>query len=339
LEIARKRLHTVPALFRYFCLACALLLVPPRALAAEAVTVVLNWVPSAEHAPFFYAAEQGWYRDAGIELIIDAVAGSPQALKRAAGETNTLAVSDFVTYLRTHREHPNTVAVMALQPRSPYALYYSTRFGIREAPDLDGRRIAAQPDDPMRGLWNALARRNGGDAASVRWVALSNPAKPDALAAGEIDAALNPFLHNHLNYEAALGEQMRVMWWHELGFAAYGHVLVAGTGLTQRMPDLVGKLVAVTQRAWARCLAAPQPCLDALLARHPQLDRAHEAALWQLVDHLYTNPDASERTLGAFDESRIRSTAQDADVPVQGVVGLTTNRFLDETIRIPARDR
>jgi len=316
-----------------------MLLAPARALAAEPVTLVLNWVPSAEHAPFFYAAEQDWYRDAGIELTIDAVAGSPQAIKRAARDTNTLAVADFVTYLRIHREHPSTVAVMALQPRSPYALYYSARSGVRGVPDLTAKRIAAQPDDPMRGLWNALARRNGGDPASVQWIALSNPAKPDALAAGEIDAALNPFLHNHLNYEAALGEQMRVMWWHELGFAAYGHVLVAGTDLTQRAPDLVGKLIAITQRAWAHCLTAPQPCLNALLTEHPQLDRVHEAALWQLVAWLYASPVASERTLGAFDESRVRSTAEDAEVPAQGVAALTTNRFVDETIHIPAGDR
>ncbi len=332
-----SRLH--PSLPRCLWLACALIVAPATGWAAETVTLVLNWVPSAEHAPFFYAAEQGWYRDAGIELTIDAVAGSPHAIKRAAEQANTLAVSDFIAYLRTRGEHPTTVAIMALQPRSPYAIYYSARSGIGGVQDLAGKRIAAQPQDPMRGLWRVLARRNGSDASSVNWIALSNAAKPDALAAGEVDAALNPFLHNHLNYEAALGEEMSVMWWHELGFAGYGHVLVAGDKLAGEGAALVGRFVAATQRAWAQCLSEAQPCLNALLAQHPHLDQAHEVALWRLVERLYSDPATRDTVLGAFDSTRVDVALRDVEsalVVAEAVSAPTTNRFLSQQVRVPA---
>ena len=328
-----------PSLLRCLWLACALVFAPAPGRAAEAVTLVLNWIPSAEHAPFFYAAEQGWYREAGIELNIESVAGSPHAIKRAAQQANTLAVSDFIAYLRARGEHPTTVAIMALQPRSPCAIYYSARSGIGGVQDLAGKRIAAQPEDPMRGLWRVLAGRNGSDASSVNWIALSNPAKPDALAAGEVDAALNPFLHNHLSYEAALKEQMSVMWWYELGFAGYGHVLVAGDHLARERAALVGKFVAATQRAWAQCLAEPQPCLDALLAQHPHLDRAHEVALWQLVERLYSDPAARDTVLGAFDSTRVDVAVRDVEsalVTANAVSAPTTNQFLSQQIRVPA---
>jgi NitT/TauT family transport system substrate-binding protein len=275
------------------------------------LTLVLNWVPSADHAPFFYAERRGWFRDAGIALAIDSVAGSPEAIKRAVNEPHTLAVADFVAFLRTRDAITPAYAVMALQPRSPYAVYYADTAGIRGPQDLGGKRIAAMEQDPMRGLWTVLAARNGIDASQTRWGALSNPQKADALAAGEVDAALNPFLHNHLNYQAALGEHLRVTWWHELGFAAYGHVLVTGKDMLLRDPELVRRFVEVTQSAWVQCLAEPAPCLDALVAEHPQLDREREAALWALNAALRDADQQGESMPGSFDPERVRRTFQD----------------------------
>jgi NitT/TauT family transport system substrate-binding protein len=307
------------------------------ALASEPLTLVLNWVPGADHAPFFFALRQGWYAQAGIALTVDSVAGSPEAMKRAAHEPSTLAVADFVAYLRARSSFPDAAAVMALQPRSPYAVYFSAASGIERVQDLAGKRIAAQAQDPMRRLWRPLAQRNAAAAESITWVDRSNAAKPDALLAGEADAAFNPFLHNHLNYLAVLGTSMRVLWWHELGFAAYGQVLVATGELTHRSPELVRKFVAVTQRAWAQCLAQPAPCVAALLAEHPQLDRAREQAVWELVAQLYRIAPDPLQPLGAFDPARVPRTLRDVDVAFDTQIGTggTTNAFLDPQIRAP----
>jgi NitT/TauT family transport system substrate-binding protein len=307
------------------------------AYAGTPLTLVLNWVPGADHAPFFFALRQGWYEEAGIALTVDSVAGSPEAIKRAAQDASTLAVADFVSYLRTRSSFPDATAIMTLQPRSPYAIYFSAASGIERVQDLAGKRIAAQAQDPMRRLWRPLAQRNAVAAESVTWADRSNAAKPDALAAGEADAAFNPFLHNHLNYVAVLGTSMRVLWWHELDFAAYGHVLVTTGELTHRSPALVRKFVAVTQRAWAECLAQPAPCVDALLAEHPQLDRAREQAVWELVAQLYRVAPDPLQPLGAFDPVRVARTLRDVDVAFATQTGMdgTSNAFLDPQIRAP----
>jgi NitT/TauT family transport system substrate-binding protein len=317
-------------------LAVSLLVLPAHA--GTPLTVVLNWVPGADHAPFFFALRQGWYAQAGIELTIDSVAGSPEAIKRAAGNPGTVAVADFVAYLRTRGSIAGTTAVMALQPRSPYGVYFSSASGIERVQDLAGKRIAVQPQDPMRRLWQSLAQRNGVPAGPAAWVDRSNAAKPDALAAGEADAAFNPFLHNHLNYAAVLGTSMRVQWWHELGFAAYGQVLVASAALTRRSPELTRRLVAVTQRAWAQCLGEAGPCIDALLAEHPQLNQAREQAVWELVAQLYRVAPDSSPTLGAFDPARVAATQADLDAAFDtrtDTEGAADNAFLDPQIRVP----
>jgi NitT/TauT family transport system substrate-binding protein len=280
-------------------------LAPAAALAQEAVTLALNWVPRADHMPFVFAQKQGWYRDAGIDLTIESLTGSPAAVKRAAEASHTFAVADFVPFLREWTRGSPVTAVMVLEPRSPFATYVTAESGIRGLSDVVGRRIAAQPADLLRGLWPAFAADLGLDPQRVTWIELANPAKPDALNGGEADAAFNPFLHNHLNYEAVLGEHMRVLWWHDAGFPAYGHVLVASANTLQTTPQLVQRFVDVTRRAWLHCLRTPEPCLEALLEEYPQLDRANEQALWKLVAGLHGNTDPGV-TLGAFDPERVR---------------------------------
>lgn len=308
------------------------------ACAEETLTLVLNWVPDAEHALFFYAKQQGWYRDAGIALTIDYVAGSPAAIQRAAQETRTLATSDFVAFLREYDKGVAVSAVMALQPLSPYAIYSTEESGIHAMPDLSGKKVGAQPQDPMRQLFSVLANRNGLQPSTVIWVDRSNAAKPDALANGEIDAALNPFLHNHLNYEATLGTRTRVLWWYDLGFAAYGHVLVANTALLDQSGDVLRQFVAVTQRAWQRCSEKPSPCLDALLAEHPNLDRAHEEALWKLTAAKSAKGIAVDAPIGAFDSTRVQRTLEDVRMAFPRTANTqsndpTTNAFIDRALK------
>ncbi|MGH6693295.1 MAG: ABC transporter substrate-binding protein [Gammaproteobacteria bacterium] len=304
--------------------------------AEEQLTVVLNWVPNAEHAPLFHARRQGWYAQAGIAVEIEPVLGSPVAIERAMRGARTLAVTDFVAWLRASAAGAEGAAVMVLEHGSPFAFYFDRRTGVAGPGDFAGRRLAAQPQDPMRALWPVLAARHlrqgtpgsaGNQTAAVRWVDMGNAAKPEALARGEIDVALNPFLHNHLAYAAALGERLGVAWWHDLGFEAYGLVLISGAALMRDEPELLRRFVAVTQRAWARCRLAPAPCIDALIAAQPDLDRADSAALWQLAQ---PGPGA---TGDAFDAARMERTRADVEaafgVRAPQARAVATNRFLD----------
>src|SRR5216683_783319 len=52
-------------------LALALLAPSVPAGAAESVNLILNWTPTADHSPFYYAKAQGWYEKAGIDLNIE----------------------------------------------------------------------------------------------------------------------------------------------------------------------------------------------------------------------------------------------------------------------------
>ena len=72
--------------FRIAGLAFALLVPAVPCHAGEAVNLILNWAPTADHSPFYYAKAQGWYEKAGIDLTIEVGKGSGiSALKVGSG--------------------------------------------------------------------------------------------------------------------------------------------------------------------------------------------------------------------------------------------------------------
>ena len=45
--------------------------------AADKITFVLNWFPTADHSPYYLALDKGWYSDAGLDVTIETAKGWP----------------------------------------------------------------------------------------------------------------------------------------------------------------------------------------------------------------------------------------------------------------------
>ena len=74
------------------------------------------------------------------------------------------------------------------------------------------------------------------------------------------------------------------------------------------------------------------------MAEHPQLDRAREQAVWELIAEMYRISPDPLQPLGAFDPARVARTLRDLDVAfdTQTSTGSSTdNAFLDPQIRAP----
>src|SRR5947207_1627118 len=78
-------------------LAALAIAVPAAAAASEKVTLALNWVPTADHAPYFYAKRQGWYDQAGIELTIENGSGSAVSAQRVGAGQSDFGIADMAT--------------------------------------------------------------------------------------------------------------------------------------------------------------------------------------------------------------------------------------------------
>src|SRR5690242_21708977 len=94
-----------------FALAFALLTAATPATAGEAVNLMLNWTPTADHSPFYFAKAQGWYEKAGIDLTIETGKGSGVSALKVGSGGSPFGIADLATMLAARSQGADVVAV------------------------------------------------------------------------------------------------------------------------------------------------------------------------------------------------------------------------------------
>src|SRR5262249_44802120 len=103
-------------------LAFALLTATP-ATAGEAVNLMLNWTPTADHSPFYYAKAQGWYEKAGIDLTIETGKGSGVSSLKVGSGGSPFGIADLATMLVARSKGADAVAVMSIYANTGQTFY------------------------------------------------------------------------------------------------------------------------------------------------------------------------------------------------------------------------
>jgi NitT/TauT family transport system substrate-binding protein len=194
--------------------------------------------------------------------------------------------------------------------------------------------------DTHRVLWPALAKKAGVDPAGVTWVNVDPNGKLAALKAKAIDVTPN-FYNVHHIMARELGADMGFLPWREAGINPYGLSIIVNQDYLAASPETVGRFVQVTQRAYAACVATPQPCVEALIEAASGTRLDNETINWQLTMVLMSDPVSRTKALGWHDDQRMTddyaliqqylTIEQPYDVR-----DLYTNRFLDPAIKMVA---
>ncbi|MEE8396715.1 MAG: ABC transporter substrate-binding protein [bacterium] len=311
---------------------------PAGAQAAQKIDFILNWFPGADHAPYFYAKEQGWYSNAGLDVTISNGKGSGMSSQRVGIGKNPLGIADLATALVAKGKGADVVAVMNVYAQSPYTIYWLKQSGIANAKGFAGKTLGNPPWDAARVMWPALAKAIGIDKNSVSFVNISPAAKMTALAAGKVDL-ITDFYNGHDQKVKQFGSDMRFIRWSEYGVNPYGNsVIVNGDFLKSNRKD-VAAFVGVTQRAFAACVANVSPCLDALQKSASGLKRDASEDMWGRVKELMTDQYTTTVALGYMDPDRVKAdyefvkTYFGIEEPF-GYQAAFSNDFLDRKIKM-----
>lgn len=304
---------------------------------AETINFVLNWVPGGDHSPIYWAREQGWYTDAGIDLVIEDGTGSGASAKKVGVGRNQLGIADLPTMLQARGKGADLVAVMNIYANSPYGIYWKKSSGIKGFDDLKGRTIGNPPFDAARQMWPAIAKVLKIEPESVKFVNVKPNAKVAAMESGSIDATTN-FYNVHYIYQRIFGDDMGFVALRDLGFNPYGNSIIANGKWLKENPELAKKFVSVTQRAYATCAQNSKPCIETL-AKVGSQKVEDVTENWKLVVELMTHKTSTENALGYFAPERMNddydAVATSFEIDAYDVTKAYTNEFLDMSIKMP----
>jgi len=329
---------------RRWCLAALAALglqMATAAVAQERVTLVLNWTPSGDHAPLYYAIQQGWYREAGVDLRLEIGRGSGASAARV-GAGAEMGISDLGSVMVARGAGADIVAVMNIFANSPQGFYWLRSSGIQSVRDFAGRRLGNPPGDAARVMWPAIARQIGMDAGSVTWVNINPAAKPAALLSRQVDGTT--FFYNyHYIMQREMGADLGFASWRSLGLNLYGNSLIANARFLRDKEATARAVTRITQRAYLHCVATPEPCIAAMTAAVSGIKAEEEIQNWNLtVSALFDDDAFRNQAFGWFVPERVR-----ADLAVVRETfelarpfeaeAIATNALLDTTLRLPAR--
>jgi NitT/TauT family transport system substrate-binding protein len=320
--------------------ALALLAPSFAAVAGEPVSIILNWTPTADHSPYFYAKAQGWYEKAGIDLSIEAGKGSGVSSLKVGSGGSAFGVADLATMLVARGKGADVVAVMSIYANTGQTFYWLKSYGINGPKDFPGHKIGNPPGDASRVMWPAFAKAVGIAPDAVNFVNVGPTAKIPSLKSHAVDI-ISDFYNEHDQKVIEFGNDLSFLNWKDIGLNPYGNSLVVNGAFMEKNPKLTEDFVKVTQKAFAACVADVAPCLKALLDQVSGLDKENQERQWERIKFLMTDDFTTTKALGWIDAERMK---KDYDL-VQTYLGMEkpfavetafTTKFLDTSIKMDA---
>ncbi|WP_315837189.1 ABC transporter substrate-binding protein [Bradyrhizobium prioriisuperbiae] len=323
-----------------FGLIIALAVSSGSAWSAEKVNLVLNWTPTADHSPFYYAKAQGWYEKAGIDLTIEVGKGSGASSLKVGSGGSEFGIADLATMLVARGKGADVVALMSIYANTAQTFYWLKSYGINGPKDFPNHKIGNPPADAARVMWPAFAKAVGIGADSVSFVNIGPTAKIAALKSHTVDV-ITDFYNEHDLKVKEFGDDLGFVNWKDIGLNPYGNSLVVNGQFLQKNPKIAEDFVKITQRAFATCVADVEPCLKVLLEQASGLDRANQVNQWERIKFMMTDQYTPTKALGWIDPDRMKSDYE----LVQTYLGMEkpfavetafTTRLLDTSVKMDA---
>lgn len=246
------------------------------------VSLRLNYVPNAEHAPYFLGIKKRIYAREAIQLQIESGTGSVDTAKLVGtGHSDFgVAVADAIVVGRGRDLPVKSLAVLLQQ--NPNVVASLAEKGIEKPEDLYGKRLGTNARSTTYAVWLAFARAAKLDLSRIETVELGASNAPGLMAGGTIDACLLLATNEKVALEAE-GYRLGCMEPADYGVRSYGQVLFTSESTIRQDAGLVARMARATVSAWNYSLGHPEEAILALKEAAPEIDTAQELAKWREI--------------------------------------------------------
>ena len=165
----------------------------------------LDWRFEGPAALFLHPAAKGYFKDAGLDVTIDAGNGSGGTVTRVASGAYDMGFANLAALMEFHANNPDSpnkpVAVMMVYNNTPASVMTLKKSGITKPADLAGKKLGAPVFDAGRRAFPIFAKAN--NIGAVNWTAMDPTLRETMLIRGDIDAITgftftSPVSYTHL---------------------------------------------------------------------------------------------------------------------------------------------
>lgn len=286
------------------------LLAAAPAQAQTAVKFSLNFKPDGSNAAWFLAQERGYFRQAGLDVTIDASNGTGDVISRLGTNTYDFGFADIGALMEFAARNPQQgpVAVMVIYANSPLSVVALKRSGVARPSDLAGKRLGGPISDGASRMLPAFAQRSGLDMSKVKVENIDIRVRETLLFRGDLDAiaGFDSSIWFNLKSMGVKQEDVVFMRYTDQGLDLYGNALMVSRRMLETNPEAVRAFVRASALGWRDALANPAAAIDALAKRDPLVNRTNELEKLQwLLANQIRSPLTTASGLGTVDPVRL----------------------------------
>ena len=263
----------------------------------------LDWRFEGPSALFLQPAAKGYFKQAGLDVTIDAGNGSGGTVTRVASGTYDMGFADLAALMEFHANNPDVpnkpVAIMMVYNNTPAAAFALKKSGIKTPADLVGKKLGAPVFDSGRKSWPIFAKAN--KLGAVTWISMDPPLRETMLVRGDVDAITGFTFTSLLNLEArgAKAEDVVVLPYAQYGVKLYGNVIIASPRFLKENPEAAKAFLKAFAKGAKDVLANPDASIDSVKARDGIINVALEKRrLKMALDQVVNSPDARAEGFG-----------------------------------------
>jgi NitT/TauT family transport system substrate-binding protein len=270
----------------------------------------LDWRFEGPAALFLTPVAKGYFKDAKLDVTVDAGNGSGGAVTRVASGAYELGFADLAALMEFHANNPDApnkpVAIMMVYNDTPASVMALKKSGIKAPADLNGKKLGAPVFDAGRRAFPIFAKTN--NISGVQWTAMDPPLRETMLARGDVDAITGFTFTSLLNLEArgVNVADVVVLPYPDFGVKLYGNAVIASPKILKDNPAAVKAFLSALARGVKDVIDNPAAAIADVKARDGIINVELETRRLKLaIDTVINSPNAHAEGFGQINGPRL----------------------------------
>ena len=270
----------------------------------------LDWRFEGPAALFLTPAAKGYFKDAKLDVTVDAGNGSGGTVTRVASGAYDMGFADLAALMEFHANNPDApnkpVAVMMVYNDTPASVMALKKSGIKTPADLSGKKLGAPVFDAGRRAFPIFAKANA--ITGVQWTAMDPPLRETMLVRGDVDAITGFTFTSLLNLEArgVKADDVVVLPYPNFGVKLYGNVIIASPKMVKENPAAIKAFLAAFAKGAKEVMANPAAAIVDVKARDGIVNVPLETRRLQLaIDTAINSANARAEGFGQVNGPRL----------------------------------
>ena len=270
----------------------------------------LDWRFEGPSALFLTPVAKGYFKDAKLDVTVDAGNGSGGTVTRVASGAYDIGFADLAALMEFHANNPDApnkpVAIMMVYNDTPASVMALKKSGIKTPADLNGKKLGAPVFDAGRRAFPIFSKAN--NITGVQWTAMDPPLRETMLVRGDVDAITGFTFTSLLNLEArgVKAEDIVVLPYPDYGVKLYGNAIIASPKILKENPAAVKAFLAAFSKGVKDVIANPAAAIADVKARDGIVNVDLETRRLKLaIDTVINSPNARAEGFGQVNGPRL----------------------------------